>query len=77
MLKQTGQKPDILIQLGNMAEATLKDKALYPSFRQKALSTGINDESDLPPQPNPFTLSIYVALGKLTSEMAQTGELGA
>jgi len=77
VLQQTGKKPDVLINLGNLAEAALKDKPLYNVFREQALGLGLGADGEIPEQPNPFILTVFVAMGKLTSQMVQSGELGA
>ena len=68
-------KPQTIIQLGDMAEAALKDKALYQVFREQAMKSGAADEEDVPAKPNPHLLVSFVALGKLASQMMQSGEL--
>jgi hypothetical protein len=75
-LQVTGQKPDVFINLGNVAEQALQDKSLYNNFRQQALSIGLGTPADIPEQPNPFILTLYVTVGKLTAQMIQSGELG-
>ena len=40
-IKEEGLDPNMLIQLGNMAEAVLKDKSLYPQFLQAVVQNGL------------------------------------
>jgi len=68
-------KPQTIVQLGDMAEAALKDKALYQVFREQAMKSGAADEEDVPEKPNPHLLASFVAIGKLASQLMQTGEL--
>lgn len=77
IIQETQTSPDVVINLGNMAEAALKDAPLYGVFRSQAINSGLADEEDLPPQMNPSILGIFAALGKMTSQMAQAGELVA
>jgi hypothetical protein len=68
-------KPQLIVQLGNMAESVFKDKALYPVFREQAIKSGAAEEDDLPTKPDPHLLATFAALGKMANQMMQSGEL--
>jgi hypothetical protein len=59
--------PEKMIQYGQLAESVLRDRALYPMFRQQAINDGIVDADDLPKQANPSVLAMFVTMGKLVS----------
>jgi hypothetical protein len=64
-IKSRGIDPKKMIQYGQLAEAVLKDKSLYPMFRQRAIQDNIVDEKDLPKQMNPSIMGAFMAAGKV------------
>jgi hypothetical protein len=67
--------PEMLVKIGEMAAAVIKDKALYPMFREQILQAKLAEESDLPAKINYPALSVFATMGKLTSQMIASGEL--
>ena len=67
-IQERGIDPQKMVQYGQLAEAVLRDKNLYPMFRQRAVQDKIVDANDLPPNPNPSVLAIFATMGKLVSK---------
>ena len=68
--------PEILVMAGQMAEATIKDKALYPMFRQQAVNSKLVEPTDLDNKIDYPSLAVFATMGKLTEQMLANGELG-
>lgn len=60
-----------MMRFGEMADATIKDKALYPMFREQMIATGMADETDLPPKFNYTILVTISTMGKLAGQLAK------
>ena len=69
--------PEFMTRVGEMATACLKDKALYPMFRQQLMASGYFEDDDLTQKYNPTQLAVFSTVGKMVQDMMQTGELGA
>ena len=70
-------QPEFMVRIGEMATACLKDKTLYPMLRQQLMASGYFEDDDLTQKYNPTQLAVFSTVGKMTSDMMQTGELGA
>lgn len=69
-MQKHGVSPQTLGQIGAMAEATLKDKALYPMFRQQVITSGLADEKELPTAPDPFKIALIASAARRTGGAA-------
>lgn len=67
--------PQQLITIGQMAEQSISDPALFQMFKQQAIANDIADEEDLSEQNKYRFLSAVATLGKLAEQMSRTGEL--
>lgn len=67
--------PEQLITIGQMAERSIADPALFQMFKQQAIANDIADEEDLSPENKYRFLSAVATLGKLAEQMTKTGEL--
>ena len=76
-IKEEGLDPNMLIQLGNMAEAVLKDKSLYPQFLQAVVDSGLAEEADFTGNIDYQIIGVFVAAGEMVKQMMASGELGA
>jgi hypothetical protein len=68
--------PEILVMAGQMAEAVIKDKALYPMFRQQVINNKLVEPDDLDKKIDYPSLAVFATMGKITEKMLSTGELG-
>ncbi len=75
-IKEEGLDPNMLIQLGNMAEAVLKNKSLYPQFLQAVVKNGLAEEADLSGEIDYQLIGFFVATREIVKEMMASGELG-
>jgi hypothetical protein len=69
--------PETLVKAGQMAEAVIKDKALYPMFREQAIATKLVEPNDLDMKIDYPSLAVFSTMGKITSQMLSSGEMGA
>ena len=76
-MKVSGATPEFLAQVGEMANACLKDKTLYPMLRQQLMASGFFEEDDLTPRYNPSQLAVFYTVGKMAREMMQPQQAGA
>jgi hypothetical protein len=76
-IKEEGIDPNVLIQLGDMAEAVLKDKSLYPQFLQAVIDNDLAEEADLSGEIDYQLIGFFVATREIVKEMMASGELGA
>jgi hypothetical protein len=75
-IKEEGIDPNMLIQLGNMAEAVLKDKSLYPQFLQAVIQNGLAEDDDFSNEIDYQLIGFFVATREIVKEMMTSGELG-
>lgn len=75
-IKEEGIDPNMLIQLGNMAEAVLKDKSLYPQFLQAVIQNGLAEDDDFSNEIDYQLIGFFVATREIVKEMMASGELG-
>jgi len=76
-IKDQGIDPNILIQLGDMAEAVLQDKSLYPEFVQAVIDSGLAEDDELTNEIDYQIIGFFVAAREVVKEMMTSGELGA
>jgi hypothetical protein len=76
-IKEEGLDPNMLIQLGDMAEAVLKDKSLYPQFLQAVVQNGLAEDQDFSSEIDYQLIGFFVATREIVKEMMTSGELGA
>jgi len=74
---EEGLDPNIFVQLGEMAQAVLKDKAMYPQFLQAVVDSGLAEEADFSGEVDYQIVGVFVAAGEMVKEMLASGELGA
>ena len=70
-VQESGVPPQVYVQLGEMAESVLKDRALYPQFVNQMISTGIADKEDFTNQVDYQSLISIIAMGRVCREMIQ------
>ena len=76
-IKEEGLDPNMLMQLGDMAQAVLKDKSLYPQFLQAVVQNGLAEEADMSGDIDYQLIGFFVATREIVKEMMASGELGA
>ena len=75
-IKEEGLDPNMLMQLGDMAEAVLKDKSLYPQFLQAVIDNDLAEESDLSGEIDYQLIGLFITTREIVKEMMTSGELG-
>lgn len=75
-IKEEGLDPNMLIKLGDMAEAVLKDKSLYPQFLQAVIDNDLAEEEDFSAEIDYQLVGFFVATREIVKEMMASGELG-
>ena len=67
--------PEMLVKIGQVAEAVIKDKALYPMFREQAIKTKLVEPDDLDMKVDYPSLAVFATMGKITEQMLASNEL--
>jgi hypothetical protein len=62
--------PTQVVQLGQMAQATIKDPALYEMLKQQSIQAGVLDDADFGKGVNYQLLATMVAVGKVAEKMS-------
>jgi hypothetical protein len=75
-MQEEGVSADTLIRLGQMAEAVLKNKNLYPQFLQAIIDSDLAEDGDIPAEVDYQLIGVFATLGKMAEEMMASGELG-
>ena len=75
-MQEEGVSADTLIRLGQMAEAVLKNKALYPQFLQAIIDSDLAEEEDLETEIDYQLIGVFATLGEMARQMIASGELG-
>lgn len=70
LMQTSGVQPQTIIQLGDLAMAAIKDKALYPMFKQMVVQSGVADPGDVGPNIDYRMLSYFVMASKLLKGQA-------
>lgn len=73
---EEGLDPNIFVRLGEMAQAVLKDKSMYPQFLQAVVDSGLAEEADFSGDVDYQIIGVFVAAGEMVKEMLASGELG-
>lgn len=76
-IKEEGLDPNMLMKLGDMAEAVLKDKSLYPQFLQAVIDNDLAEEADLSGEIDYQLIGLFITTREIVKEMMTSGELGA
>lgn len=76
-IKEEGLDPNMLMKLGDIAEAVLKNKSLYPQFLQAVIDNDLAEEEDLSGEIDYQLIGFFVATREIVKEMMASGELGA
>lgn len=76
-IKEEGLDPNMLIQLGDMAQAVLKDKSLYPQFLQAVIDNDLAEEADFSGEIDYQLIGFFITTREIVKEMMTSGELGA
>jgi hypothetical protein len=76
-MQEEGVSADTLIRLGQMAEAVLKNKSLYPQFLQAIIDSDLAEEEDLETEIDYQLIGVFATLGEMARQMIASGELGA
>jgi hypothetical protein len=69
--------PETLVKIGQVADAVIKDKALWPMFREQAIKTRLVEPDDLDMKVDYPSLAVFSTMGKITEQMIASGEMGA
>ena len=69
--------PETLVKIGQVADAVIKDKALWPMFREQAIKTRLVEPTDLDMKVDYPALAVFSTMGKITEQMLASGEMGA
>jgi hypothetical protein len=75
-MQEEGVSADTLIRLGQMAEAVLKNKNLYPQFLQAIIDSDLAEEEDLETEIDYQLIGVFATLGEMARQMIASGELG-
>lgn len=67
--------PMVLINLGQMAEQAIGNKALYPMVQDAAISNGLADKEDFKPGIDYQMLAVFATVARIAKQMIQSGEL--
>lgn len=67
--------PEVLVKAGQMAEAVIKDKALYPMFREQAIKSKLVEPTDLDVKVDYPALAVFATMSRITEQMLASGEL--
>ena len=70
-VQDSGIPPQVYVQLGDMAEAVLRDKALYPQFADQMIKIGVADPEDFTGKVDYQILISMIAMGRVCREMIQ------
>ena len=76
-MQEEGVSAETLIRLGQMAEAVLKNKNLYPQFVQAIIASDLAEEGDIPAEVDYQLIGVFATLGEMARQMIASGELGA
>jgi hypothetical protein len=74
---EEGIDPNMLIEIGDMAEAVLKDLSLYPQFLQAVVQNGLAEDDDFSGEIDYQLIGFFVATREAVKQMIASGELGA
>ena len=66
-----------LIQLGDLAKKVLEDQSLYSQFAQELIASELADEEDVSKEVDLQLVSVIVAVGEMTKQMIESGEIEA
>ena len=69
--------PEMLVKIGQVAEQVIKDKALYPMFREQAIKSRLVEPTDLDMKIDYPALAVFATMGKITEQMLASREIGA
>jgi hypothetical protein len=75
-MQEEGVSAETLVRLGQMAEAVLKNKNLYPQFLQAIIDSDLAEDGDIPAEVDYQLIGVFATLGKMAEEMMASGELG-
>jgi hypothetical protein len=69
LMQEEGVNPQMLVDLGQFARATIKDKALYPIFKQALFQNKIAEPGEIKEGVDYQMLAYFVMLGKVASQL--------
>jgi hypothetical protein len=75
LMMESGIDAQQMITIGQMAEKSISDPALFQMFKQQAIANEMADEEDLSSQNKYKFLAAVATLGKMAEQMVKTGEL--
>jgi hypothetical protein len=75
ILKQSNVNPQVLINLGDMSMAAIKDKALYPMVWQALEQSGLSPKQQKSEGIDYKLLAHLVAAGKIANMISQEGNM--
>ena len=76
-MQEEGVSAQALIQIGDLAKKVLEDQSLYPQFAQELIASELADEEDVSKEVDLQLVSVIVAVGEMTKQMIESGEIEA
>ena len=76
-LATVGVSPEMLVKVGQMADAVIKDKALYTMFKEQAIASKLVEPDELDTKVDYPSLAVFSTMGKITQQMLASREIGA
>ena len=76
LMKQNNVSPDIVIQIGDLANQSVSDPSIYQMLVQKAVQSGLITQNQIQPSKNGMDLKLVAAaitLGKLAKMIKDEG----
>ena len=70
LAQKSGVSPDVLAQLGQLAEQSLKDKNVYPEFVNQMVSSGLASPDQFGEDIDYQAIISMIAMGRASQQMA-------
>lgn len=70
LAQKSGVSPDVLAQLGQLAEQSLKDKNVYPEFVNQMVSSGLASPDQFGKDIDYQAIISMIAMGRASQQMA-------
>lgn len=70
LAQKSGVSPDVLAQLGQLAEQSLKDKNVYPEFVNQMVSSGLANPDQFGEDIDYQAIISMIAMGRASQQMA-------
>jgi hypothetical protein len=76
-IASVGVSPEVLVKVGQMADAVIKDRTLYPVFKEQAVASKLVEPDELDMKVDYPSLAVFSTMGKITEQMLASREIGA